>query len=50
MCPTGWFIETQDAPDYLDRHLAATHTIGVLKDVAANSAATSTVGPSELSG
>ena len=32
MCPTGWFIETQEAPDYLDDTLAATHTIGVVKD------------------
>ena len=22
MCPTGWFIETQEAPDYLDDTLA----------------------------
>jgi len=34
MCPTGWFIETQEAPDYLDNTLAATHTIGVVKDTA----------------
>jgi 2-oxoglutarate/2-oxoacid ferredoxin oxidoreductase subunit beta len=33
MCPTGWFIETQEAPDYLADHLAEVHTIGVLKDV-----------------
>jgi len=32
MCPTGWFIETQEAPDYLDDHLAAVHVGGVLKD------------------
>ena len=31
MCPTGWFIETEEAPDYLDDNLAAVHTIGVLK-------------------
>jgi 2-oxoglutarate ferredoxin oxidoreductase subunit beta len=37
MCPTGWFIETQEAPDYLDDTLAATHTIGVLKDTAERS-------------
>jgi len=36
MCPTGWFIETQEAPDYLTDKLAATHTLGVLKDVAAS--------------
>jgi 2-oxoglutarate ferredoxin oxidoreductase subunit beta len=34
MCPTGWFIETQEAPDYLESELAAVHRIGVLKDVA----------------
>ena len=32
MCPTGWFIETQEAPEYLDANLAAVHRIGVLKD------------------
>src|SRR3954465_1383323 len=26
MCPTGWFIETQEAPDYLAADLAAVHT------------------------
>jgi 2-oxoglutarate/2-oxoacid ferredoxin oxidoreductase subunit beta len=36
MCPTGWFIDTHEAPDYLEEHLAATHTLGVLKDVAAD--------------
>jgi 2-oxoglutarate ferredoxin oxidoreductase subunit beta len=34
MCPTGWFIETQEAPEYLADKLARTHTLGVLKDVA----------------
>jgi 2-oxoglutarate ferredoxin oxidoreductase subunit beta len=34
MCPTGWFIETQEAPDYLGDILGATHTIGVVKDTA----------------
>jgi 2-oxoglutarate ferredoxin oxidoreductase subunit beta len=34
MCPTGWFIETQEAPSYLADNLAAVHTIGVLKDSA----------------
>jgi 2-oxoglutarate/2-oxoacid ferredoxin oxidoreductase subunit beta len=33
MCPTGWFIETQDAPGYLADNLATVHTGGVLKDV-----------------
>ncbi len=33
MCPTGWFVETDEAPAYLDDTLAAVHTPGVLKDV-----------------
>src|ERR1700687_5613916 len=32
MCPTGWFIETQEAPDYLADNLAQVHATGVLKD------------------
>jgi 2-oxoglutarate ferredoxin oxidoreductase subunit beta len=32
MCPTGWFIETQEAPDYLEEHLGSVHGVGVLKD------------------
>jgi 2-oxoglutarate ferredoxin oxidoreductase subunit beta len=32
MCPTGWFIETDEAPDYLADNLAAVHTTAVLKD------------------
>jgi len=32
MCPTGWFIETEEAPSYLDHNLAAVHVGGVLKD------------------
>jgi 2-oxoglutarate ferredoxin oxidoreductase subunit beta len=35
MCPTGWFIETQEAPEYLTDNLAAVHQIGVLKDSSA---------------
>ena len=31
MCPTGWFVDTHDAPDYLAENLAEVHTIGVLK-------------------
>jgi 2-oxoglutarate ferredoxin oxidoreductase subunit beta len=31
MCPTGWFIETHDAPTYLEDHLGKVHTVGVLK-------------------
>jgi 2-oxoglutarate ferredoxin oxidoreductase subunit beta len=33
MCPTGWFIETTEAPGYLDSQHAAVHRMGVLKDV-----------------
>ena len=33
MCPTGWFIETQEAPDYLTDILSPVHQPGVLKDV-----------------
>jgi 2-oxoglutarate ferredoxin oxidoreductase subunit beta len=32
MCPTGWFIETQEAPDYLADNLAEVHATGVLKE------------------
>lgn len=32
MCPTGWFIETTEAPGYLEDNLAAVHKLGVLKD------------------
>lgn len=34
MCPTGWFIETAEAPDYLAEHLGAVHAVGVVKDTA----------------
>jgi 2-oxoglutarate ferredoxin oxidoreductase subunit beta len=33
MCPTGWFIDTEDAPDYLRDNLAPVHAVGVLKDI-----------------
>src|SRR5262249_35716870 len=33
MCPTGWFIDTEDAPAYLSDNLAQVHSVGVLKDV-----------------
>ena len=36
MCPTGWFIETGEAPDYLADKMASFHKIGVIKDVAAD--------------
>jgi 2-oxoglutarate ferredoxin oxidoreductase subunit beta len=32
MCPTGWFLETHEAPDYLSEKLAGTYGLGVLKD------------------
>jgi 2-oxoglutarate ferredoxin oxidoreductase subunit beta len=32
MCPTGWFIETQEAPEYLTDILSPVHQPGVLKD------------------
>jgi len=32
MCPTGWFVDTAEAPAYLGDNLAAVHSIGVLKD------------------
>jgi 2-oxoglutarate/2-oxoacid ferredoxin oxidoreductase subunit beta len=38
MCPTGWFIETQQAPGYLADHLAPVHSVGVLKDVGSEGA------------
>ena len=31
MCPTGWFIPTDQAPDYLDTTIAGTHAVGVLR-------------------
>lgn len=34
MCPTGWFVDTTDAPGYLASNLAKTHEIGVVVDVA----------------
>ena len=33
MCPTGWFIETQAAPGYLQDTIEPVHSVGVLKDV-----------------
>jgi 2-oxoglutarate ferredoxin oxidoreductase subunit beta len=32
MCPTGWFLETQEAPDYLSEKMAGTYGLGILKD------------------
>jgi len=34
MCPTGWFIDTTEAPEYLASQHAAVHRMGVLKDEA----------------
>jgi 2-oxoglutarate ferredoxin oxidoreductase subunit beta len=34
MCPTGWFVETEEAPAYLADHLGTVHAVGVLKDTA----------------
>lgn len=31
MCPTGWFVPSAEAPDYLHETLAGTHLIGELK-------------------
>jgi 2-oxoglutarate ferredoxin oxidoreductase subunit beta len=35
MCPTGWFLQTGEAPDYLADKLQAYHKVGIIKDVAA---------------
>ena len=32
MCPTGWFIETGDAPAYLGDKMASFHKMGVIKN------------------
>ena len=39
MCPTGWFIQTGEAPDYLEDTLQAFHKLGVIKDSAGEPAA-----------
>ncbi len=41
MCPTGWFVETTEAPRYLAENLGAVHRAGVLKDVRAKADAES---------
>ncbi len=33
MCPTGWFVETTEAPDHLADNLGTMHRPGDLKDV-----------------
>jgi 2-oxoglutarate/2-oxoacid ferredoxin oxidoreductase subunit beta len=35
MCPTGWFVETGEAPAYLAENHAQVHAMGTLKDVPA---------------
>lgn len=40
MCPTGWFVETAEAPGYLRDRLAEVHRIGVLKDTGPATSAT----------
>ena len=39
MCPTGWFIKTGEAPDYLEDKMASYHKLGVIKDVSKDEAA-----------
>jgi len=36
MCPTGWFIQTGEAPDYLAERMASYHKPGIIKDVRAD--------------
>ena len=36
MCPTGWFIRTEEAPDYLADTLGGVHVGGVVKDALAS--------------
>jgi 2-oxoglutarate ferredoxin oxidoreductase subunit beta len=36
MCPTGWFIETSEAPGYLADKIASVHAVGVVKDTSAS--------------
>jgi 2-oxoglutarate ferredoxin oxidoreductase subunit beta len=36
MCPTGWFVDTLDAPDYLNSTLGSVYKVGVLKDECAS--------------
>ncbi len=31
MCPTGWFVPTDEAPNYLAETIAGTHAVGVLR-------------------
>ena len=36
MCPTGWFVDTREAPSYLGDHLASAFELGVLKEPVAS--------------
>jgi 2-oxoglutarate ferredoxin oxidoreductase subunit beta len=38
MCPTGWFIQTGEAPGYLAENMAGFHRTGIIKDLAAEAA------------
>jgi 2-oxoglutarate ferredoxin oxidoreductase subunit beta len=40
MCPTGWFVETSEAPTYLAENLGSVHVAGVLKDAGERGAST----------
>jgi hypothetical protein len=39
MGPTGWFVETAEAPEYLAGHLGTVRFSGVLKDILADDGA-----------
>ena len=32
MCPTGWFLQTGEAPDSLQDTLQGFHKVGIIKD------------------
>ncbi|WP_372734549.1 thiamine pyrophosphate-dependent enzyme [Nocardioides sp.] len=36
MCPTGWFVDTLDAPDYLQDNIEPIHRFGVVRNRAQN--------------
>jgi 2-oxoglutarate ferredoxin oxidoreductase subunit beta len=31
MCPTGWFVEVEDGPEYMQASLGEVHAVGELK-------------------
>jgi 2-oxoglutarate ferredoxin oxidoreductase subunit beta len=39
MCPTGWFLQTGEAPDYLADTLQGYHKLGIIKDIAGDAPA-----------